>query len=133
INRHRQSAWHVKGSWKGPPRESCFICPELARPFLRVMLSLERQGEDDMSKHHAIYMRVSTKRQDTASQEPELKRWAQSHEGDSGWYHDSYTGTSMDRPGFRPLIKDRETGQVDTFRVAAGPAGADGEGIGRNY
>ncbi len=26
-----------------------------------------------MSKHHAIYMRVSTKRQDTASQEPE--RW----------------------------------------------------------
>ena len=51
-----------------------------------------------MSKHHAIYLRVSTKRQDTASQEPELKRWAQSHEGDSCWYYDSYTGTSMDRP-----------------------------------
>jgi hypothetical protein len=60
-----------------------FICPELALPYLRVMLSLEIQGEVDMSKHHAIYMRVSTKRQDTASQEPELKRWAQSHEGDS--------------------------------------------------
>src|SRR5260370_35087986 len=70
-----------------------------------------------MSKHHAIYMRVSTKRQDTASQEPELKRWAQSHEGDSCWYHDSYTGTSMDRPGFRKLVKDMETGQVDTLVV----------------
>jgi hypothetical protein len=70
-----------------------------------------------MSKHHAIYMRVSTKRQDTASQEPELKSWAQSHEGDSCWYHDSYTGTSMDRPGFRQLIKDMETGQVDTLVV----------------
>jgi DNA invertase Pin-like site-specific DNA recombinase len=70
-----------------------------------------------MSKHHAIYLRVSTKRQDTASQEPELKRWAQSHEGDSSWYHDSYTGTSMDRPGFPQLIKDMETGQVDTLVV----------------
>src|SRR5262245_1238301 len=47
-----------------------FICPELALPYLCVMLSLDRQGEDDMSKHHAIYLRVSTKRQDTASQEP---------------------------------------------------------------
>jgi DNA invertase Pin-like site-specific DNA recombinase len=43
-----------------------------------------------MSKHHAIHMRVGTKRQDTASQEPELKRWAQSHEGDSCWHQDSY-------------------------------------------
>src|SRR5439155_12465309 len=62
-------------------------------------------------------MRVSTKRQETASQDPELRRWAQSHEGDSCWYHDSYTGTSMDRPGFRRLIKDMETGQVDTWVV----------------
>ena len=29
-----------------------------------------------MNKHHAIYMRVSTRRQDTASQEPDLRRWA---------------------------------------------------------
>ena len=55
-----------------PPCESCFRVLELAVPHLRVMLSLEGQGEHDMSKHHAIYMRVSTKRQDTASQEPEL-------------------------------------------------------------
>ena len=70
-----------------------------------------------MSKHHAIYMRVSTKRQDTASQEPELKRWAETHEGESCWYHDTYTGTSMDRPGFRQLMKDMEMGSVDTLVV----------------
>jgi DNA invertase Pin-like site-specific DNA recombinase len=70
-----------------------------------------------MSKHHAIYMRVSTKHQDTASQEPELRRWAESHEGASTWYHDTYTGTSMDRPGFRQLVKDIEMGEVDTLVV----------------
>ena len=59
-----------------------------------------------MSKHHAIYMRVSTKHQDTASQEPELRRWAESHEGASTWYHDTVAGTSMDRPGFRQLVKE---------------------------
>jgi hypothetical protein len=68
----------VKGSWNGPARECVIICPELALPYLRVMLSLERQEEDDMSKHHALSMRVSIKREVTASQEPELKRWAQS-------------------------------------------------------
>jgi DNA invertase Pin-like site-specific DNA recombinase len=52
------------------------------------MLSLDRQVDDDLSKDHAIYLRVSTKRQDTVSQEPELKRWAESHEGDSRWYYD---------------------------------------------
>jgi DNA invertase Pin-like site-specific DNA recombinase len=70
-----------------------------------------------MTKHHAIYMRVSTKRQDTASQEPELKRWAESHEGDCCWYQDTFTGTSMDRPGFRQLIRDMEMGLVDTLVV----------------
>jgi DNA invertase Pin-like site-specific DNA recombinase len=70
-----------------------------------------------MTKQHAIYMRVSTKRQDTASQEPELRRWAESHEGDSHWYRDTYTGTSMDRPGFRQLMRDIESGRVDTLVV----------------
>ncbi len=37
--------------------------------------------------------------------------------GPSCWYHDSYTGTSMDRPGFRKLVKDMETGQVNTLVV----------------
>ena len=70
-----------------------------------------------MTKQHAIYLRVSTKRQDTASQEPELRRWAESHDGDSNWYRDTYTGTSMDRPGFRQLMRDIESGHVDTLVV----------------
>ena len=70
-----------------------------------------------MTKQHAIYMRVSTRRQDTASQEPELRRWAESHEGDSHWYRDTYTGTSMDRPGFRQMMRDIEAGRVDTLVV----------------
>jgi hypothetical protein len=33
------------------------ICLELALPYPRVMLCLKIRGENDMSKHHAIYMR----------------------------------------------------------------------------
>jgi DNA invertase Pin-like site-specific DNA recombinase len=62
-------------------------------------------------------MRVSTKRQDTASQEPELKRWADAQEGEVRWYTDSFTGTSMDRPGFKKLLKDIETGLVGNLVV----------------
>jgi DNA invertase Pin-like site-specific DNA recombinase len=64
------------------------------------MLVVDAHQEADMSKHHALYMRVSTKHQDTASQEPELRRWAETHDGEYRWYHDTYTGTSMHRPGF---------------------------------
>ena len=67
-----------------------------------------------MTRQHAISMPVSTRRQDTASQEPELRRWAESHEGDSHWYRDTDTGTSMDRPGFRQRMRDIESGRVDT-------------------
>jgi DNA invertase Pin-like site-specific DNA recombinase len=70
-----------------------------------------------MSKRHAVYMRVSTKHQDTASQEPELKRWTQVNGGETCWYHDTYTGTSMDRPGFRQLVRDMESGLIDTLVV----------------
>jgi DNA invertase Pin-like site-specific DNA recombinase len=73
--------------------------------------------EGRMIKQHAIYMRVSTKRQDTASQEPEMRRWAESHEGDPHWYRDTCTGTSMERPGFRQLMKDIESGRVATLVV----------------
>ena len=42
-----------------------------------------------MGKHHAVYMRVSTSHQGTASQEPELKRWAEANGGETCWYHDT--------------------------------------------
>ncbi len=58
-----------------------------------------------MPRHIAIYVRVSTKRQDTRSQESDLKRWAEAFgEADSVvWYRDQATGKTMDRPGWKKL------------------------------
>ena len=66
-----------------------------------------------MTKHTAIYLRVSTKSQDTASQEPDLRRWAEDHKGETvRWYRDKFTGKTMDRPGFGKLLADVEAGKV---------------------
>jgi DNA invertase Pin-like site-specific DNA recombinase len=70
-----------------------------------------------MSKHAAIYMRVSTKRQDTQSQEPDLKRWAEAHGGEVRWYRDTFTGTSMDRPGLSRLLQAIASGLVSDVVV----------------
>jgi DNA invertase Pin-like site-specific DNA recombinase len=70
-----------------------------------------------MTKHHAIYTRVSTKRQDTASQQPELERWAKAQDAEIRWYTDTFTGTSMDRPGFKKLVRDMEMGLVSNLVV----------------
>ncbi len=42
-------------------------------------------------KHDALYLRVSGRGQDTASQEPDLKRWADSQDGPFVWYRDKFT------------------------------------------
>ena len=47
-----------------------------------------------MPKHTALYLRVSSKQQDHASQLPDLERWAQGHDGQVGWYRDKFTGNS---------------------------------------
>jgi DNA invertase Pin-like site-specific DNA recombinase len=64
-----------------------------------------------------IYLRVSTRSQDTASQEPDLKRWAESQGATVTWYKDKFTGKSMDRPGFRRLLQDVHAGKVGTIVV----------------
>jgi hypothetical protein len=43
---------------------------------------------DGKTKDHTISNRVGTKRQDTASQDTELRLWAESHQGNSCWYRD---------------------------------------------
>jgi DNA invertase Pin-like site-specific DNA recombinase len=67
-----------------------------------------------LAKHTAIYLRVSSRSQDTQSQEPDLKRWAQSQGKDQPvrWYRDKFTGKTMDRPGFNRLVADVEAGKV---------------------
>jgi DNA invertase Pin-like site-specific DNA recombinase len=70
-----------------------------------------------MSKHVAIYVRVSSKQQDQRSQEPDLKRWAKAQEGEVTWYHDKFTGRTMRRPGMDRLLADVEAGKVSTIVV----------------
>lgn len=66
-----------------------------------------------MAKVTAIYLRVSSRSQDAASQEPDLKRWAESHKDDPvRWYRDKFTGTTMDRPAFGKLMADVNAGKV---------------------
>jgi DNA invertase Pin-like site-specific DNA recombinase len=64
------------------------------------------------SKHTAVYLRVSSKSQETRSQEPDLKRWAESQDGPVVWYRDRFTGKTMARPGWLKLAQDIEAGKV---------------------
>ncbi len=59
----------------------------------------------------AIYCRVSSKQQDTASQEPDLKGWADGRE-DVVWYRDKFSGRTMDRPGWNKLVADLNAGKL---------------------
>jgi DNA invertase Pin-like site-specific DNA recombinase len=68
-------------------------------------------------KHVAVYVRVSGQRQDTASQEPELKSWAERQDGPVIWYRDKFTGNSMDRPGMAKLLSDLGAGRVSAVAV----------------
>lgn len=66
----------------------------------------------------AVYLRVSSRIQDTASQEPDMKRWLGSNldvlreDVEVKWYKDKFTGKTMDRPGWNRLHKDILEGRV---------------------
>jgi DNA invertase Pin-like site-specific DNA recombinase len=70
-----------------------------------------------VGKTHAIYVRVSSRRQDARSQLPDLKRWAKSCDGEARWYHDEFTGTTMDRPGWNRLMADVRMDEVGCIVV----------------
>ncbi len=67
-----------------------------------------------MSKHVAIYCRVSTKQQDMRSQEPDLERWATAQGQPVKWYRDTFTGKTMNRPGWNKLEAAIQRGEVAT-------------------
>jgi len=67
-----------------------------------------------MSKHVAIYARVSSKNQDTKSQEPDLTKWAAAQDKPVKWYRDKFTGKSMDRPGWNKVEAALRAGKVST-------------------
>jgi DNA invertase Pin-like site-specific DNA recombinase len=68
-------------------------------------------------KHIAIYVRVSTRKQETKSQEPDMKRWANAQDVPVKWYRDKATGTTMDRPAWRRLEKAMQAGKVKAIVV----------------
>ena len=69
-------------------------------------------------KNTAVYIRVSSRRQDTASQEPDVKRYlaANGLEG-AATYRDRFTGRTMARPGFQKLLTAIRTGAVKNVIV----------------
>jgi DNA invertase Pin-like site-specific DNA recombinase len=68
-------------------------------------------------KHIAVYLRVSSKSQDVASQEQDLKRWADTRDEPIEWYRDKFTGKTMDRPGFNRPEREIAAGNVTTLVV----------------
>lgn len=70
-----------------------------------------------MAKHVAIYLRVSSKPQDTKSQEPDLQRWAEAQDQPVKWYRDKLTGKTMNRPGWNKLDEAVRLGRVSQVVV----------------
>jgi DNA invertase Pin-like site-specific DNA recombinase len=68
-------------------------------------------------KRIAIYLRVSSKTQDTKSQEPDLSKWAAAQDTPVKKYRDSFTGKTMDRPGWNKLDADIRAGKVSAVVV----------------
>jgi DNA invertase Pin-like site-specific DNA recombinase len=58
------------------------------------------------------YSRVSTKAQDTASQDRELNDHAQHQEAPVAFYTDTWTGKNMNRPGLIHLLDDLKPGDT---------------------
>jgi DNA invertase Pin-like site-specific DNA recombinase len=66
----------------------------------------------NMSQHIAIYVRVSSKRQDQRSQLADLEQWAAAQREPVRWYRDKSTGKTMDRPAWNKLQAALEAGEV---------------------
>ena len=68
-------------------------------------------------RHTAIYVRVSSKRQDLASQLPDLEKWASAQSETIQWYRDKFSGKTLDRPGWLKLQTAIEHGEVSRVVV----------------
>lgn len=66
-----------------------------------------------MTRITGIYVRVSSKTQDHASQLPDLERWVAGHDGPVQWHRDKFTGKSMTRPGMDKLLDDLRAGKIE--------------------
>ena len=68
----------------------------------------------------AIYERVSSRGQDLASQHADLDRWVKAQDGPVDWHRDTFTGKTMDRPGWNRVqagIIDGSVRRVVVWRL----------------
>lgn len=68
----------------------------------------------------SIYIRVSTNKQSTRSQKPDLLRWVQSQDGDVGrvqWFEDKASGKTMNRPQWNKLQEAINNNRVSRLVV----------------
>jgi DNA invertase Pin-like site-specific DNA recombinase len=67
----------------------------------------------------AVYVRVSSKQQDTKSQKPVLQRWVEAYADGMPvkWYSDHFTGKTMERKGWKALEADVEAGRIGKIVV----------------
>ncbi len=67
----------------------------------------------------AVYVRVSSKSQDTKSQKPDLQRWVEAYADGAPikWYSDTFTGKTMERKGWKALEADVEAGRIGKIVV----------------
>lgn len=73
-----------------------------------------------MPKHNAVYVRVSSRAQDTRSQLPDLRAYTSAKHEPVCWYEDKFSGKTMDRPGWLKLeaaIRRGEVGQLIVWRL----------------
>src|SRR5438105_1570628 len=79
---------------------------------------MAKRSSEPASSSTAVYVRVSSKSQDAASQEPDVKRWLSANDLEgAAWYRDKFTGKTLDRPGFGKLLADVRSGKVSTVVI----------------
>jgi len=65
----------------------------------------------------AVYVRVSSNKQDQRSQLKELKAWSEGQDKKVRWYREKMTGTTMDRPVWNKLETDLTAGKISKVVV----------------
>lgn len=65
----------------------------------------------------AIYARVSSKKQDTLSQDGDLKAWSEAQSEPVRYYRDKASGKSFDRAGWQKLWADVQAGKISKIVI----------------
>ena len=69
------------------------------------------------SRPDALYPRVSTIDQDCASQEADLRAWADAQGQPCRWFAEKFTGGSMSRPKFDQMMVEARAGRIGRIVV----------------